>query len=181
MTSSIPYSAMISLELDRHDFVSAVAGFAHGSHLRQHVWRDIVYRSIPQMNDDEMDYFWYIFRRNLWECYFRKRGDETVFECGCENYLHVLAALHRGNRYSVTFNSADTKEQTKVTCYRFKGRYHVLYMPGCYGKTIASFWSYVPDEWVKDCVRLNLPENSYVQEGREEWWTDLSVYDKLIK
>lgn len=151
---------MISLELDRHDFVSAVEGFAHGSHLRQHVWRDIVYRSIPQMNDDEMDYFWYIFRRNLWECYFRKRGNETVFECGCEDYLHVLAALHRGNRYSVTFNSADTKEQAKVTCYRFMGRYHVLYMPGCYGKTIASFWSYVPDEWVKDCVRLDLPENS---------------------
>lgn len=172
---------MISLELDRHDFVSAVEGFAHGSHLRQHVWRDIVYRSIPQMTDDEMDYFWYIFRRNLWKCYFRKRGNETVFECGCEDYLHVLAALHRGNRYSVTFHSADTKEQAKVTCYRFKGRYHALYMPGCYGKTIASFWSYVPDEWVKDCVRLNLLENSYVQEGREEWWTDLSVYDKLIK
>lgn len=172
---------MISLELDRHDFVSAVEGFAHGSHLRQHVWRDIVYRSIPQMTDDEMDYFWYIFRRNLWECYFRKRGNDTVYECGCEDYLHVLAALHRGNRYSVTFKSADNKEQTKVTCYRFKGRCHVLYMPGCYGKTIASFWSYVPDEWVKDCVLLNLPENSYVQEGREEWWTDLSVYDKLIK
>lgn len=172
---------MISLELDRHDFVSAVEGFAHGSHLRQHVWRDIVYRSIPQMTDDEMDYFWYIFRRNLWECYFRKRGDETVYECGCEDYLHALAALHRGNRYSITFHSADTKEQTKVTCYRFKSRYHALYMPGCYGKTIASFWSYVPDEWIKDCVRLDLPENRYVQEGREEWWSDLSVYDNFIK
>lgn len=80
---------MISLELDRHDFVSAVEGFAHGSHLRQHVWRDIVYRSIPQMTDDEMDYFWYIFRRNLWECYFRERDGKTVCECGSEDYLHV--------------------------------------------------------------------------------------------
>ena len=85
---------MISLELDRHDFVSAVEGFAHGSHLRQHVWRDIVYRSIPQMTDDEMDYFWYIFRRNLWECYFRKRGDETVFECGCEDYPGMFLKMN---------------------------------------------------------------------------------------
>lgn len=48
---------MIDLSLDRHDFVACVEGFAHGSHLRQHVWREIVFRNIPQMTDDEMDFF----------------------------------------------------------------------------------------------------------------------------
>lgn len=38
---------MIDLSLNRHDFVSAVEGFAHGSHLRQHVWREIVFLNIP--------------------------------------------------------------------------------------------------------------------------------------
>lgn len=40
---------MIDLSLDHHDFVSAIEGFAHGSHLRQHVWREIVFRNIPQI------------------------------------------------------------------------------------------------------------------------------------
>ena len=48
---------MIDLSLDRYDFVACVEGFAHGSHLRQHVWREIVFRNIPQMTDDEMDFF----------------------------------------------------------------------------------------------------------------------------
>lgn len=34
---------MIHLRLDRFDFVSAVEGLARGSHLRQHVWEQIVY------------------------------------------------------------------------------------------------------------------------------------------
>lgn len=40
---------MIDLSLDRHDFVSAIEGFAHDSHLRQHVWHEIVFRNIPQI------------------------------------------------------------------------------------------------------------------------------------
>ena len=89
---------MINLSLDRHDFVAAVEGFAHGSHLRQHVWSEIVFPSIPQMTDEEMDFFWFIFRRNLWDCYFREVDGRITKRCGHEDYLHALAALHRGNR-----------------------------------------------------------------------------------
>lgn len=32
---------MITFTLDRFDFLSAVEGFACGSHLRQHVWEQI--------------------------------------------------------------------------------------------------------------------------------------------
>ena len=69
---------MISLRLDRFDFVSAVEGFARGSHLRQHVWEQIVYPSIPQMCLDEMDFLWYVFRRDLWDNYFYKDRKSVV-------------------------------------------------------------------------------------------------------
>ena len=61
---------MIKLTFDRFDFLSAVEGFARGSHLRQHVWKEVVFKNIYQMSDDEQDFFWYIMRRDLWECYF---------------------------------------------------------------------------------------------------------------
>lgn len=61
---------MINLSLGRHDFLNAVEGFARGSHLRQHVWQEIVYKSIPQMSDDDMDFLWFYMRRDIFECYF---------------------------------------------------------------------------------------------------------------
>lgn len=83
---------MIDLSLDRHDFVAAVEGFAHGSHLRQHVWREMVFRNIPQMTDDDMDFFWFIFRRNLWDCYFCEINGRMTKHCGHKYYLHTWAA-----------------------------------------------------------------------------------------
>lgn len=167
---------MIDLSLDRHDFVACVEGFAHGSHLRQHVWREIVFRNIPQMTKDEMDFFWYIFRRNLWDCYFRERNGHMEKGCGHEDYLHALAALHRGNRYEVTFLPDKLKRPITVECYRFAGHYHPLRVPEQKSR-MASFDAFIPEEWIKDVVKLDTPDNSMVQQGREAWWTDLSVYD----
>ena len=121
---------MIDLSLDRHDFVAAVEGFAYGSHLRQHVWRKIVFPHISQMTDDEMDFFWYIFRRNLWDCYFREVKGCMTKHSGHEDYLHTLAALHRGNRYKVTFQPDTLKQPITAECYRFAGRYRPLRIPG---------------------------------------------------
>ena len=61
---------MINLSLDRHDFLFAVEGFARGSHLRQHVWGEIVYKSIPQMSEDDLDFLWFYMRRDIFELYF---------------------------------------------------------------------------------------------------------------
>lgn len=167
---------MINLSLDRHDFVACVEGFAHGSHLRQHVWREIVFLNIRQMTEDEMDFFWYIFRRNPWDCYFRERNGSMSKECGHEDYLHALAAMHRGNRYKVTFLPHNLKKRVTTECYRFAGRYRPLRVPG-QESGMASFDAYVPDEWIKDVVKLDMPDNPYGLQGREYWWTDLSVYD----
>lgn len=164
---------MIDLSLDRHDFVAAVEGFAYGSHLRQHVWRNIVFPHISQMTDDEMDFFWYIFRRNLWDCYFREVNGCMTKHSGHEDYLHTLAALHRGNRYKVTFQPDNLKQPITAECYRFAGRYRPLRIPGQESR-MASFDSYVPREWIRDVVTYEMPHNKYVQ---EEWWTNLGVYD----
>lgn len=167
---------MIDLSLNRHDFVSAVEGFAYGSHLRQHVWREIVFRNIPQMSDDDMDYFWYFFRRNLWDCYFWEVNGRMTKHCGYEDYLHALATLHRGNRYKVTFQPDNLKQPMTAECYRFGGHYRPLRIPGQESR-MASFDSIIPLEWIKDVVILFMPHNKYVQEGKEDWWTNLCVYD----
>lgn len=168
---------MINLNLDRHDFVAAVEGFAHGSHLRQHVWSDIVFLSIPQMTDDEMDFFWFIFRRNLWDCYFYKDNNGSIAKrCGHEDYLHALAALHRGNRYKVTCHTLATKNPIMVECYRFGGYYRPLHPYGLKDR-MASFNSFIPTEWIVEAVAEPMPQNEYVEMGKEKWWSDLNIYD----
>ena len=167
---------MIELSLNRHDFVSAVEGFAHGSHLSQHVWSEIVFPSIPQMTDEEMDFFWFIFRRNLWNCYFREENGSITTFCGHRDYLHALAALHRGNRYKVTFYPATQKNPVTVECYRFGGYYRPLRSPGLEDR-MASFNSFIPAEWIVDIHLETMPQNECVEIGKEKWWTDLSVYD----
>ena len=167
---------MINLSLDRHDFVAAVEGFARSSHLRQHVWHRIVFSSISQMTDDEMDFFWFIFRRNLWDCYFRVVDGRITKRCGHEDYLHALAALHRGNRYKVTFYPETTKNPMTVECYRFGGYYRPLRSPGL-DEQMASFNGFIPTEWIVEAVAEPMPQNEYVEIGKEKWWTDFSIYD----
>ena len=167
---------MINLSLDRHDFVACVEGFAHGSHSRQHVWREIVFLNIPQMTEDEMDFFWFIFRRNLWDCYFREVDGRITKHCGHEDYLHALAALHRGNRYKVTLCPDSLKDQMTFECYRFGGYYRPLHTPG-QETLLVSFNSFIPTEWIVEAVAEPMPQNEYVEIGKEKWWTDFSIYE----
>ena len=166
---------MIDLSLDPHDFLAAVEGFAHGSHLRQHVWSEIVYKSIPQMSEDDLDFFWFSFRRNLWDCYFYK--DSTRF--GAEDYLHALAALHRGNRSYVRFKSATDGKTHRALCYTFQGQLCPLYLDG--RTELQRFDGLIPGEWVLKQTVIPMPHNDRVEVGKEEWWEDLSIYNKKIR
>lgn len=168
---------MITLTLDRFDFLSAVEGFARGSHLRQHVWEQIVYRAIPQMSDDDMDFFWFYLRCNLWERYFYTIGDEQRLNCGYQDYLHALSALHRGNRYLVTFRTDGKGRKHRAECYMFDGELHPLYNGGT--KQLQSYHAYIPDEWIVSCEHRPIPNNPHVEVGKENWWTDLSVYNDI--
>lgn len=173
---------MIKLSLDRHDFLYAVEGFARGSHLRQHVWKEIVFLSIPQMSDDDMDFLWFYMRRDLWECFFYKLNGEEHTHVGSEDFVHALAALHRGNRYKVTFRSETDHKLHQALCYRFNGEYHPLYIGKSEkDKELQSFDAFIPKNWVKTVVKQKLPDNRYIQHGEEGWWHDLDIYDNFNK
>lgn len=94
---------MIKVSFNHHDFLFAIEGFVRGSHLRQHVWRNIVYKAIPQMSADDMDFLWFFLRRDTFGVYFCQNSPHF----GYYDFMHVLAALHRGNRYKVLFSSED--------------------------------------------------------------------------
>lgn len=192
---------MIRLFLDRFDFVSAVEGFARGSHLRQHVWEQIVYPSIPQMSLDEMDFLWYIFRRDLWSNYFYNARGRIVPVIGHKDYLHTLAALHRGNRYLVTCKTSKSRGLLSAVCYRFNGEYYALYANVDAGfqefvhllrdkgisvsyrsqKYIQHYNSIIPQDWIQTADCWPILENRYVQSGKEDWWYDLDVYDHFLR
>ena len=165
---------MINLSLDHHDFLAAVEGFAHGSHLRQHVWSEIVYKNIPQMSEDDIDFLWFYFRRNLWDCYFYK--DST--RCGAEDYLHALAALHRGNRSYVRFKSDKDGKTHKALCYTFQSKLHPLYEDS--RTELQGFDRFISGEQVLKQTVIPMPVNKNVEVGKEEWWEDLSIYNKKI-
>lgn len=171
---------MITISLDHHDFLCAIEGFARGSHLRQHVWREFVWKSIPQMNDMDMDFLWYFMRRDLWDCYFgfTKHMNGTSKQCGWDDYLHSLAALHRGNRYVVTFLGASDRKRHKALCYKYNEKYRPLSVGRLCRKNQQSFYSYIDEKDILLVVKLGKVENRYVQDIHQNWWTDdLALYD----
>lgn len=173
---------MINLSLGHHDFLFAVEGFARGSHLRQHVWEEIVYKSILQMSDDDMDFLWFFMRRDLWSCYFYEFSGKKNTIFGYEDFVHALAALHRGNRYEVMFRSEADKKLHKALCYRFNGEYRPLYLyikEFKKGEKLQSFNAIIPNEWIKAVAKHKMPENRYVECGKEHWWNDLDIYDNF--
>ena len=166
---------MINLSLDKHDFVAAVEGFARGSHLRQHVWREIVFKSIPQMSEPDMNFFWWIFRRNLWDSYFCEMNGKMHTSVGHEDYIHALAALHLGNRSYVTFKPKGKEKNHKALCYAFQGNLCPLYVDG--GTELQCFNDFIPGEWVLREKKLPIPDNNMVPIDREDLWEDLSIYN----
>lgn len=171
---------MVTLHLDVHDFLHAIEGFARGSHLRQHVWSEIVYPSIPQMTDDELDFLWFMLRRNLWECYFYEISGKPCTHVGHEDFLQAMAALHRGNRWKVKFRSDADKKNHIAICYRFNEQLHPLFtIDSKQQKFQPSFNAYIPSEWVITAEKKPAPENRYVECGKEEWWNDIDIYNKV--
>lgn len=110
------------------------------------------------------------------------RGKKNT-HVGYEDFMHALAALHRGNRYKITFRSEADNALHNALCYRFDGEYYPLYLY-IDGKTkksseLQSFNTVVPNEWIKAVVKHKAPENRHVEFGREEWWNDLEIYDNF--
>lgn len=180
---------MIKVAFNHHDFLFAVEGFAKGSHLRQHVWRSVEYHSIPQMSVDDIDFLWFFMRRDFYNHYFLHDGNTTRTAFGYYDFMHVLAALHRGNRYTVTLKSNSDGHPTQYLCYRFHGKYRPLHAYRysesqkckCLCSSVEPFDLFIPDENIKVIVKKNLPENRYVTEECEVWWNNLGLYDDFMQ
>ncbi len=167
---------MIRLELDHHDFLAAVEGFALGSHLRQGVWEDIVFKSIPQMSELDINFLWWAFRRNLWDSYFHyDKGGVLQKRCGSAGYLHALAALHLGNRSYVRFMGETDKKPHKALCYTFQGLLRPLYVDG--GNKLQRFNAFIPGDSVLRQKVVPMPDNGCVEMTKKDLWTDLSIYN----
>lgn len=139
------------------------------------------------MSDDDMDFLWFYMRRDIFECYFYELNGKKNTYFGYEDFMHALAALHRGNRYMMIFYSEIEHKPLQALCYRFDGEYRPLYLyigEKIVGKTkkssgLQSFNAVVPDEWIKVVVKQRTLENRYVELGKEEWWNDLEIYDNF--
>lgn len=159
---------MITMVLDWHDFLFAIEGFARGSHLRQHIWHEIVTKYISQMSDRERDNIWFFLRRDIWPIFFK--GKSNV--CGDDDFLHCMAAMQRNNYATIVFreNGWTNGRRHRAYCYRFQNTWHVE----------NRFNTFVPDEWVDSVSR---PEKGkalqplYIEKGKESWWTNLDVYN----
>lgn len=168
----------ITCTFDHHDYISAVEGFARGSHLRQHIWKMMVLHHFPQMDDDFLDYAWWILKRNLWEMYFPKpytHNGETITphnHVGAEDYLHALAILHRGNRYYV--HTVYNGKSATHLCYKFIGNYYTLF-----DKSANRWTQYIAPEYIKSVYRCHIPKNKMVEYRHYDEWEDLSIYDNL--
>lgn len=88
---------MINLKLDRKEFFAVIEGLVRSSQSAQYVWREIVYKSIFNMNAEDLDYLWYYLRRDIHPCYFYDHDGTTEPQPGHDDFAHALAAMHRGN------------------------------------------------------------------------------------
>lgn len=178
---------MIRLSLDRHDLLHAIEGFAYGSHLRQHVWKNIVYASIPQMSAEDMNFLWFFLRRDIFGSYFIEKEDLVQTRFGYYDFMHVLAALHCGNRYKVTLRTKEREETQHFLCYRFDGCYRPLhsYQRSKNGgrvrleKKVEPFDLFIPDENISVAIKVRNKANVFVEVDKEmeSWWKDLNIYD----
>lgn len=171
---------MIKLKLDRQDFLCAIEGFARGSHLRQHVWQEIVYRSLPQLSEADMDFLWTYIYRDFRGFYVSEVGGMRHTYCGAEDFFRALAILHRGNRYLVRYKSNKVGYTRFAICYRYGGRYCPLYNGKKPTKKLCPWTCYLPDEVIVNVEKLPMPENPFVPYNAEEAWNDLEMYDKPI-
>lgn len=169
---------MINISLDLDSFIECVVGIAKGSHLRQRVWEELVFPCIPLLSKEDLEYLWYTFRRKLWNFYLDELNlDHCRILPGAKEYLHVLAALHSGNRYRVKYHCDQLKKDITVECYRFDGKYYIIdgsaYAPFLY----STFNSFVESE--KEIEASPIPYSPYSLTLKESifWETDPVIYD----
>ena len=160
---------IVTVYLDKHEILYMIEDCARGSRLSQHIWEIVVTKIIRQLTDDEMDFLWFFLRRDMWDMYL---GSSLYDVCGDEDFLHCMAALHRGNHRFVKFYcEGDKSKESYIYCYRFNNAWH----------PINQFNQFIPEEWVisvTDPYDTEHAKCDCLEIGKEAWWNDLEVYNK---
>lgn len=97
----------------------------------------------------------------------------TELQPGHDDFAHALAAMHRGNRYTVVCQGPKQAKRHKYLCYKYNGEYRPLLNVGVTCKRFQPFDAVIPKEQIKAVGHRSVPDNIYVPDDKKAWWTEL--------
>lgn len=118
----------MKIELDIFELFYFIEGCAHGSHLRQGIWRRCVNEFYGNLFRHERDQLFDWFTRLLWkdmcgDTYPNVNKEWKYTPCGSEDFQRAVACFDKNNRYIVTVKKGRQKETREA--YLFQGKYWV--------------------------------------------------------
>ena len=124
------------IDLDRHQILYYLEGCAHGSHLRQDCWHQMI-NLYPKFTQEERDFLYTYAKRDIAPLFQPHHFDHPALDglrhVGAEDFDQFLACFDKDNHYMVTAEK-DGKSETKET-YLYNGKYytsHVFYYDSKY-------------------------------------------------
>ena len=126
------------INLDRHQILYYLEGCAHGSHLRQGCWHDMI-ALYPKMDQGTRDFLYKYAKRDIAPLFGRSFAD-GFRHVGAEDFDQFLACFDKDNRYMVTATDGEHTE-TRET-YLYNGHYY------------TGVWTRVEDEFITDVTKI---------------------------
>ena len=108
------------INLDRHQILYYLEGCAHGSHLRQGCWYDMI-KLYPDISQSMRDFLYYYAKRDIAPIF--EVGVDGHRPCGAEDFDQFLACFDKDNWYLVT--AKDGIAGINCPAYLFNGKYMV--------------------------------------------------------
>ena len=133
-----PLNNGMKIDLDRHQILYYLEGCAHGSHLRQGCWHDMI-NLYPKMDQGTRDFLYAYAKRDIAPLFERVSSD-GFRPCGAEDFDQFLARFDKDNRYMVTATDGERTEREEA--YLYNGRYY------------TGVWMRVEDEYITDVTKI---------------------------
>ena len=109
----------MKIDLDQHQILYYLEGCAHGSHLRQSCWHQMI-DLYPQFTQEERDFLYFYAKRDIAPI-FARVSPGGYRPCGAEYFDQFLACFDRDNRYMVT--AVDGERTITAETYLYNGHY----------------------------------------------------------
>ena len=109
----------MQIDLDKFQILYYLEGCAHGSHLRQGCWHQMI-NLYPKFTQEERDFLYTYAKRDIAPLFGRSFADGSR-PCGAENFDQFLACFDKDNRYMVTAQDGERTETAET--YLYNGHY----------------------------------------------------------